>query len=326
MPRMPTLDDVNAARNRLRGIALHTPLERSRELAEEIGAAEVRLKREELQPTGAFKLRGAHNKVAVIAESHPEAPLVTASSGNHGIAVAAAAARHDMRLTVLVGRSVSPAKLERLRSFETGRCTVELSGDGTDDAEAEARRRDDAGHAIYVPPYNDAEVVAGQATVAVEMLEDWPQVEVIVVPVGGGGLIAGIGLWAKAVRPGVRIVGVQPSASAPLFAYFQTGSMDPMPVAPTIADGVKGNIERGSITWKLCREYVDDVVIVEEDEIADALRWAIDVPHALLEGSGVLGIAAVRSGRVAVEGARVAVVTTGRNISLDTLASVIAPA
>ncbi len=326
MPRMPTLDDVNAARNRLRGIALHTPLERSRELADEIGAADVRLKREELQPTGAFKLRGAHNKVAVIAESHPEAPLVTASSGNHGIAVAAAASRHDMRLTVLVGRSVSPAKLERLRGFETGRCTVELSGDGTDDAEAEARRRDDAGHAIYVPPYNDAEVVAGAATVAVEILEDWPQVEVIVVPVGGGGLIAGIGLWAKAVRSGVRIIGVQPSASAPLYAYFQTGSMEPMPVAPTIADGVKGNIERGSITWKLCREYVDDVVIVEEDEIADAMRWAIDVPHALLEGSGVLGIAALRSGRVAVDGACVAVVTTGRNIGLEALASVLAPA
>jgi threonine dehydratase len=326
MPRLPTLDDVNAARNRLRGIALHTPLERSRDLAEEIGAADVRLKREELQPTGAFKLRGAHNKVAVIAESHPEAPLVTASSGNHGIAVASAAARHDMRLTVLVGRSISPAKLERLRSFETGRCTVELTGDGTDDAEAEARRRDDAGHAIYVPPYNDADVVAGAATVAVEILEDWPQVEVIVVPVGGGGLIAGIGLWAKSVKPGIRLIGVQPSASAPLYAYFQTGSMEPMPVAPTLADGVKGNIERGSITWKLCREYVDDVVIVEEDEIADALRWTIDVPHALMEASGVLGIAALRSGRVAAEGSRVAVVTTGRNISLDSLAAVLRPA
>jgi len=325
MPRLPTLEDVNAARTRLRGIALHTPLERSLELAEEIGAAEVRLKREELQPTGAFKIRGAHNKVAVVADSHPEAALVTASSGNHGIAVAAAAARHDMRLTVLVGRSVTPAKLERLRSFETGRFTVELVGNDSDDAEAEARRRDDAGLAIYVPPYNDADVVAGQATVAVEILEDWPEVDVIVVPVGGGGLIAGIGLWAKAVKPGVRIIGVQPSASAPLYAYFQTGSTDPMPIAPTLADGVAGNIERGSITWKLCRQFVDDVVIVEEDEIAAAMRWAIDVPHALVEASGVLGIAALRAGRVAVEGARVAVVTTGRNISLETLAPVLAP-
>ena len=114
MPRLPTLADVVAARARLAGIALHTPLEASPQLAAETGAAEVRLKREELQPTGAFKTRGAHNKVAIVAEGRPEAALVTASSGNHGIAVATAAIRHDMRLTVLVGRSISPAKLERL--------------------------------------------------------------------------------------------------------------------------------------------------------------------------------------------------------------------
>ena len=317
MPRLPTLADVVAARRRLRGIALHTPLERSTDLAEEIGAADVRLKREEVQPTGAFKIRGAHNKVAVVAESHPEAALVTASSGNHGIAVATAAARHEMRLTVLVGRSVSPAKLERLRRLETRRCVVELAGDDTDGAEAEARRRDDAGHAIYVPPYNDADVIAGQATVGVEIIEDWPEVDVIVVPVGGGGLIAGIGLWAKAVKPGVRIVGVQPSASPPMYAYFQTGSPGPMPIAPTLADGVAGNIERTSITWALCRDVAEEIVLVEEPEIADAMRWAIDVPHVLLEASAALGIAAVRSGRVSVEGANVAIVTTGRNVSLE---------
>src|SRR5690606_20121447 len=125
---------------RLHGIALHTPLERSSELAEATGASEIRLKREELQPTGAFKTRGAHNKVGILAEGRPEAALVTASSGNHGIAVATAAVRHDMRLTVLVGKSVSPAKLERLRALETRRITVELFGNDTDDAEAEARR------------------------------------------------------------------------------------------------------------------------------------------------------------------------------------------
>ncbi|MGH2417287.1 MAG: pyridoxal-phosphate dependent enzyme, partial [Candidatus Limnocylindria bacterium] len=162
MPRLPTLADVNAARRRLDGIALRTPLEPSPELAEISGAAEIRLKREEVQPTGAFKTRGAHNKVAVVAEERPEAALVTASSGNHGIAVATAAIRHGMRLTVLVGRSVSPAKLERLRALETSRITVELTGNDTDDAEIEGRRRDDAGHAIYIPPYNDPDVIAGQ--------------------------------------------------------------------------------------------------------------------------------------------------------------------
>ena len=316
---MPTLDDVNAARRRLRGIALHTPLEPSRELAEATGAADVRLKREEVQPTGAFKTRGAHNKVAVVAEGRPEAALVTASSGNHGIAVATAAVRHGMRLTVLVGRSVSPAKLERLRALETSRITVDLIGNDTDDAEVEARRRDDAGHAIYIAPYNDPEVIAGQATVGLEILEDWPEVDTIVVPIGGGGLIAGIGLWAKAMKPELRLIGAQPSASPPMYAYFETGKTDPMPIAPTMADGVAGNIERSSITWKLCRRLVDEVVLVEEDEIADAMRWALDVPHLLLEGSAVLSIAALRPGLIDVSGRNVAVVTTGRNVSTATL-------
>ena len=320
---MPTLADVIAARARLQGIALHTPLEASRELAEATGAAEVRLKREELQPTNAFKTRGAHNKVAIVAEGRPEAALVTASSGNHGIAVATAATRHDMRLTVLVGRSVSPAKLERLRSLETDRITVELAGEDTDAAEIEARRRDDAGHAIYVPPYNDPDVIAGQATVGVEILEDWPEVDTIVVPIGGGGLIAGIGLWVKAVKPGLRLIGVQPSASPPMNAHFETGATDAMPIAPTIADGVAGNIEERSITWKLCRSLVDEVVLVEEEEIRDAMRWALEVPHILLEGSAALGIAALQSGRIDVTDRRVAIVTTGRNVSLDTVQSVL---
>jgi threonine dehydratase len=319
MPRLPTLADVNAARARLHGIALHTPLEGSPELAEATGAAEVRLKREELQPTGAFKTRGAHNKLGILVEGRPEAALVTASSGNHGIAVATAAMRHDMRLTVLVGKSVSPAKLERLRALETRRITVELFGNDTDDAEAEARRRDDAGHAIYVPPYNDPEVIAGQATVGVEILADWPEVDTIVVPIGGGGLIAGIGLWAKAIKPGLRLIGVQPAASPPMYAHFETGSTDAMPIAPTLADGVSGNIEKSSITWKLCRQLVDEVVLVEEDAIGDAMRWGLEVPHTLLEGSAVLGIAAVRAGAIDVTGRNVAVVTTGRNVAPDTL-------
>jgi len=324
MPRLPTLADVNAARERLRGIALHTPLEPSAELTAESGATEVRLKREEVQPTGAFKTRGAHNKVAVVAEQSPAAALVTASSGNHGIAVATAAIRHGMRLTVLVGRSVSPAKLERLRALETSRITVELIGNDTDDAEAEARRRDDAGHAIYIPPYNDPEVIAGQATVGVEILDDWPEVDTIVVPIGGGGLIAGIGLWAKAVKPGLRLIGVQPEASPPMYAYFQTGSTEPMPIAPTLADGVAGNIERTSITWKLCKQLVDEVVVVDEGAIAEAVRWALEVPHILLEGSAALGIAALRPGVTDVAGRNVSVVTTGRNIALDALRGVFA--
>jgi len=323
--RTPTPADVIAARGRLAGIALTTPLESAPTLASESEAAEVRLKLESAQPTGSFKTRGAHNRIALLAIEQPSARIVTASSGNHGIAVAHATVRYGMRATILVGAASSPAKLERLRALETDAITVEVFGRDTDDTEAEARRRDDARVAVYVPPYNDADVIAGQGTVGAEILEAWPEVEAIVVPVGGGGLIAGIGIWAKAVSPGVRIVGVQPSASPPMYAYLESGTTRPMPIAPTLADGVAGNIERGSITWSLCRRLVDEMVVVDEEEIAHAMRWAIDEQHLVLEGSAVLGIAALRGRKASgLPGSRVAVVATGRNVDGDSLRRVLA--
>jgi len=324
MPRYPLLTDVVAARHRLAGIALNSPLEASPQLAAESRAAEVRLKLEMLQPTGSFKTRGAHNKVALIAAADPTAELVTASSGNHGIATATAAARHGMRLTVLVGASISPAKLELLRALESDICTVEIFGRDSDDAEAEARRRDTEGIAVYVPPYNDPDVIAGQGTVGAEVLDAWPECDALLVPIGGGGLMAGIGLWAKAVKPDLRLVGVQPSASPPMYAYLESGSTKPMPIAPTLADGVAGNTERDSITWKMCRQLVDEVVLVDEEQIADAMRWAVDVPHLVVEGSGALGIAALRARLGGLSGRRVAVVLTGRNVDAATLRAVLA--
>ena len=324
MARYPLLSDILEARQRLLGVAIHTPLEASPVLAEESKAAEVRLKLEMLQPTGAFKTRGAHNKVALVAAAEPGAELVTASTGNHGIAVATAAARHRMRLTVLVGASVSPGKLERLRVLESDDCVVEVFGRDSDDAEAEARRRDTEKIATYIAPYNDPDVIAGQGTIGAEVLEDWPACDALVVPIGGGGLISGIGLWAKAMKPGMRVVGVQPSASPPMYAYFESHSTKPMPIAPTRADGVAGNIERDSITWKMCRQLVDEVVLVDEEQIADAMRWAIDVHHLVLEGSGALGIAALRARLGGLAGRHVAVVLTGRNVDGETLRRVLA--
>ncbi|HET6820296.1 MAG TPA: threonine/serine dehydratase [Candidatus Limnocylindria bacterium] len=318
MARFPTVADVLAAAQRLHGVAVRTPLESSPRLAEESGAAEVRLKLELLQPTGAFKLRGAENKVALLAAEDPQRRLVAASTGNHGIAVAAAAARHGMRLTVLVPASVSPAKLERLRALESDRIVVEVFGREPDDVEAEARRRDDEGIATYVAPYNDADVVAGAGTIGLEIMEDWPDCDAIVVPVGGAGLISGIGLWAKAVRPGLRLVGVQPTASPPLYAYFESDSMKPMPIAPTLADGVAGNIERGSITWKMARQLVDEVLLVDEEQIAEGMRWLADVHHLIVEGSGALGVAALRAQQGGLAGRNVAVVLTGRNVDVAT--------
>jgi threonine dehydratase len=322
--RLPSLTDVIAARRRIQDLALRTPLQPSAPLAAESGAAEVRLKLELFQPTNAFKIRGAANAVAVHATADPARRLVTASTGNHALAMAAAAERHDMTLDILIGGDVSGAKLEALRAHESDRLTVEIVGRSADDAEAEGRRRGESGAATYISPYNDADVVAGQATVGVEIVEDWPEVDTIVMPAGGGGLIGGIGLWVKAVKPEVRIVGVQPSASPPLYAFLQSGGTKPMPIAPTLADGVAGNVERDSITWKLVRQHVDEIVLVEEDEIVDAMRWAIEVPHLLVEGSAALGIAALRMHRLGDLGGRnVAVVVTGRSVGADVVRDVL---
>lgn len=323
-PPLPTPLDVLRARLRIGDAASRTPLVGSLKLAQASGAAEVRLKLEHLQPTGSFKVRGAEAKVAAIAADGTGARLVTASSGNHGIAVARAAARHGLAVTILVGGSVSPAKLAYLRELETDRCTVEIFGRDTDDTEPEARRRDQVGAAIYVPPYNDAGVVAAQGTVGLEILEDWPEVDTVVVPVGGGGLIGGIGVWVKAVAPTIRVMGVQPAASPPMHAYLGTGSARRVPIAPTLADGVAGNIERGSITLRLARKLVDEVVVASEEEIGAAMRWAWSGPRYRLEGSGALGIAALLYGHLGeLDGHRVAVVLSGGNIDDETFESVL---
>jgi threonine dehydratase len=315
---------VLAARVRLRGIAIETPLDPAPALAAASGATEVRLKLESLQATGSFKTRGAHNKLALLAAARDagegsDLPIVTASSGNHGIAVAQAASRYGLSATILTGRDISPAKLERLRALETDAITVELAGRDYDEAEAEALRRAQLGAAVYAAPYNDPDVIAGQGTVAVEILETWPACEAMLVPIGGGGLISGIGLWAKAVNPGLRLVGVQPSASPPMYAYFESGSTKPMPIAPTLADGVAGNIERGSITLTMARRLVDEVVLVDEEQIAAAMRWAIEEQHLLLEASAVLGIAVLLNRIAKLEERRVAVVCTGRNVDAQTV-------
>lgn len=321
---LPTALDVLRARQRIGGAASRTPLAGSLALAQACGADETRLKLEQLQPTGSFKVRGAESRVASIAATGSGARLVTASSGNHGIAVARAAARHGLAVTILVGGSVSPAKLAQLRELETDRCTVEIFGRDTDDTEPEARRRHDLGAAVYVSPYNDPEVVAGQGTVGVEILEDWPDVDTVVVPIGGGGLISGIGLWIKTVSPSVRLVGVQPEASAPMHAFLATGSARRVPIGATLADGVAGNIERGSITLRLAKRLVDEVVLVDEDAIGGAMRWAWSGPRYRLEGSGALGIAALLSGRLGkLAGRRVAVVVTGGNIDEPSFESVL---
>lgn len=279
------------------------------------GGVEVLAKLDSLQPTGSFKLRGA--LAALSALGSPGVRVVGASAGNHALALVEAARRLGLRATVVVPRTGSRAKLAALRRLHAD---LVVHGDDYDQAERHALELADAGGA-YVSAYNDPHVIAGQATWAAETAAGLPGGATLVVPVGGGGLLAGTLLWA-ADRPDVRVVGVEAAASRALSAAVAAGRVVAVPVAPTLADGLAGNLEAGSVTPALARGRVHAIVAVTEEEIERAIRF-LAASGLVVEGSGAVGVAALLAGRVPADGGTVAVLLTGRNIAAGTLARVL---
>jgi threonine dehydratase len=308
----PTADDVRAAEAVVRERLEPTPL---------VGAPalgpDVLLKVETVQPTGSFKVRGA---LAALAHARPGEHVVTVSAGNHGLGVAQAAAMLGRSATVVVPENASRAKVDRLRAFPVD---LVLAGDGYDAAEAHALGLAADG-GVFVSPYNDPHVIAGQRTVAVEIGARAAGPLTIVVPVGGGGLVAGVALWAAA-RGDVRVVGVEAAASRAMSAAARAGRVVDVPVGPTLADGMAGNVERGSVTVAIAARHVDAWVAVDEDELRAAMRVLAFESGLVAEGAGAAATAAVLAGHVADErpGARVVALVTGRNITRGTLLEVL---
>lgn len=304
--RTPTLDDVDRAARVVARYLAPTPVM--------AGSPELTLKLEGAQPTGSFKVRGA---LAALSTLDAGVPVVTASAGNHALGVAFAAHTLGRRATVVTSAHASPVKVAAIRRFDVDLVQV---GAAYDDAERHALELAAAG-AHFVSPYNDPHVIAGQATIGVELADQLPGPLTVVCGVGGGGLSAGLGLWAS-TRPGVRVVGVEPAASAAMAAAVAAGRQVPIEVGATLADGAAGNIEPGSVTIDLVSRYVDELVAVTEDEIRDAIRF-LALRHGIVaEGAGAAPVAAVLAGRVAPRGRTVAVVS-GRNIAPATLAEIL---
>ncbi|MEY2447339.1 MAG: threonine dehydratase [Acidimicrobiaceae bacterium] len=274
-----------------------------------LGAGVV-LKLETFQPTGSFKVRGALVAVARAAGRDRDTPIVTASAGNHGLGVAYAATAFGMTATIVVPENASSAKLAALARFDV---TLVPKGASYDEAEAYAIALADEG-ATFVSPYNDPDTISGQGSIALELFDQVPDVRTIVVPIGGGGLISGIGL-AASLHPGVRVVGVQAAASPAIQSALADGGASPIVVQPTLADGLAGNIESGSVTIGLARRYVAEIVSVTENEIGDAIRFLAREHGLIVEGSGAVGVAAVLHGRVHLGDGSTAVLLTGRNIA-----------
>jgi threonine dehydratase len=305
------LKDIVQSRARIAGIARRTPLEPSRWLSVERGR-DVLLKLECLQVTGSFKLRGAISRLSRLSTDQRASGVLTVSAGNHGLAVAHCAEALGIAATIVVPESASRAKVEAIRRFPV---TLIERGGTYDDAERAARSMERETGALFVSPYNDPDVIAGQGTVALEILEDSPDVEAIVVPVGGGGLIAGIAIAAKAIRPDIKIYGVEPAASPTMSEALRAGRLLEIEEEPTIADGLAGNIEPGSMTFPIIQSLVDGIVLVSEDAIQNAIARVAREDRLMIEGAAAASVAALAD--PAIHGHRVAAVVTGRNITLD---------
>ncbi len=308
---------VEAAGRAIQPYVRQTPLQPSPQLSDLAGAG-VHLKLENLQHTGSFKLRGAMHKLLSLTPAQRQRGVVAASSGNHGAAVAYGCRLLGIAGAVYVPEHASPAKLAAMRHYG-----VEVRPFGDDGllSELEARRQAQAGGLAYISPYNDLDVVAGQGTVGSEIAAQLPGVEVVLVAVGGGGLIAGVAAALKAHNPQVQVIGCQPQNSPVMAISVQGGAIVDLPSLSTLSDGTAGGIEAGAITFDLCRDLVDDWVLVSEEEIAAAMRLLIEGEHLLVEGAAAVPVAALikHAGRWA--GRQLAIILCGGNVSLATLAA-----
>ena len=316
---MIPVDDILAAGRRLAPHLPPTPLVHSPWLSAR-ASAEVRLKLESLQVTRSFKVRGALNALTRLAARDPRPVVVTASAGNHGRAVAWAAERLGLRAVVFTPSKAPQAKLGPIRSHG-----AELRSTAADYEDAERMAMDFAGTtgAVFVSPYSHEDVIAGGGTVALEIFESWPEVDTIVVAIGGGGLISGIARLAKATNPAIRIVGVEAAQSSAFSAARRAGCIVPITVGKTLADGLGGNVEPETLTWDYIRDLVDEVVTVSEDDLAMGLRGLVAEDHLIAEGAGIAAVAAVAARRVAVDSARAAVVVSGANIDNSKLVEIL---
>jgi threonine dehydratase len=296
-----------------------TPLVRSGFLSALTGG-EVWLKCECLQPTGSFKVRGALNKVGLLTAAERARGVVTGSAGNHGLGVAyAAQAFGGIQADIFCPRTAPRAKVEKMRRFGVG---VHLSGSTYEDAHQAAESFAQATGATYVQAYNDLSVIAGQGTVALEMLEDLDSIDVVVVPVGGGGLIAGVSTVVSQRMSGCEIIGVQPEASPAALLSLRDGvAYDPYEHEPTLADGLAGGF--GSIPFAVARALIDKVLLVSEDDMRRAIYALVDQEQLVVEASGATAIAPLLDGSLNVEGKATVCVLSGGNLDTALLRDIL---
>jgi len=313
-PSSPALfEKIQQAHQALRPAVLVTPLTHSPQLSALTGC-QLHLKCEHLQHTGSFKFRGASNKVRLLAGDQRHNGVITASSGNHGLGVALAGREAGVPVTVYAATTASALKLDAIRGL--GAEVVTLATDPLSvelEAAAEARRRGK----LFVSPYNDAQIIAGQGTIGLEILEQLPRVDAVFVAVGGGGMVSGIGTAIKHLKPGAEIIGCWPANAPTLERSLAAGRIIEMEETDTLSDGTAGGIEPGSITFPICQRVIDRAVLVSEDEIRAAMKAVARFERWMIEGAAGVALAGAMKLAADYQGKQVAVVICGRNILLE---------
>lgn len=314
-----TLQDIYRARQKIAPVVRRTPLMASPALSERTGAR-IWLKAENLQETGAFKLRGATNKLLSLSPEEQARGIITVSTGNHGRAVAYVARRLDVPAVICLSEAVPPNKIKALRQLGA---ELVVHGRSYDEALARALTLQKQRGLTWVDPFDDPQIIAGQGTIGLELLEDLPQIELAVVPLSGGGLISGIGVALKAANPAIRLVGVSMERAPVMYHSLRAGRPVEMEELETLADALAGGIGTENLyTFRLVQQYVDETVLVSEQEIAGGMLYALDQHHLVLEGAGAVGLAALLYAKVGAVGHTTAVVLSGSNVRRELLTEI----
>lgn len=316
--RLPDFSEVIKAQVRLRSIIKVTPLERSSSFSRMTGA-NVYLKLENLQKAGSFKVRGAYNKICSLSDEDRARGVVCASAGNHAQGVAFSATSLGVKSTVCMPLQTPPLKVIATRAYGAN---VILKGNGYDGAYQEAMRQVDSTGSLYIHAFNDPQIIAGQGTIGLEIFDQLEEVDDVIVPIGGGGMIAGIGIAMKSVNPRVRIIGVEAKGAESMYESLASGKLVNLTSIGTIADGIAIK-QPGELTFQAAQQYVDEVVVVDDNEIAHALYLLLQRGKVLAEPSGVASLAALLSGKVDCSGRNVVNIISGGNINMGVLEQII---
>ena len=310
---------VEEALTRISSLIRKTPLQYSQSLSEKTGS-EVYLKLENFQVTGSFKARGAANKLMILSKDKPER-IITASSGNHGSAVANAAAELGLEVLIFLPKTVSPAKLNKIKLF--GAEVVLTEADGRTDAETAARQYAEENQLPYLSPYNDLDVITGQATTAAEVFKENKNFDAVFIAMGGGGLISGMGGYLKQKISDIKVIACSPENSAAMHHAIEAGRIETIDHLDTLSDGTAGALEFGTITFDFCKSVVDHSITVSEKEIASAMKEFIGEHQMMIEGAAGVAIAGFLQEKEKYRDKKVLIVICGGNISNQTLVEVL---